>query len=250
MSLFHDNSGTKTNKKFESTTTSRGLQPVDYPESLKTIAYKALHRALISGELKPGTIYREKELAGMLNISRTPVREALLELSAKGMVSFLPRKGIQIARFELRDLNEAFELRKALERRAIQKIAREITKYQIKELYSEIDKQRKIVELKDSVGFLQCDRRFHSMLSEIAGNRRLASSLEGIRDLIELMASHALLAKGRTEEVLSEHEEIVAALAEKDPGQACEKMEIHLEITREKVQSILFPETVDRQPNG
>lgn len=224
-----------------------GLQPVDHPDSLKTIAYRAIHRALISGNLQPGAIYKEKDLAGMLNISRTPVREALLELSAKGLVSFLPRKGIQITKFELRDLNEAFELRKALEIRVVEKVARGITEDQISGLYSELDKQRRSADIKDSVSFLQCDRTFHSRLSEFTDNRRLVSSLEGIRDLIELMGAHALSARGRTEEVISEHENVVAALSEKVPEKARSVMEFHLEMTRKKAITILFPEAAGRE---
>lgn len=235
------------NEQLGSTSMPEGLQPVDHPDSLKTIAYRALHRALISGNLQPGAIYKEKDLASMLNISRTPVREALLELSAKGLVLFLPRKGIQIAKFELRDLNEAFELRKALEIRVVEKVAQGITEDQVSALYSEIDRQRRSADIKDSVGFLRCDRTFHSMLSEFTDNRRLVSSLEGIRDLIELMGAHALSARGRMEEVISEHADVVATLSEKGPEKARAKMEFHLEMTRKKTMTILFPEAVSRE---
>lgn len=220
----------------------RGLQPVDQPESLKTIAYRSLHRALISGDLQPGSIYKEKDLAGMLNISRTPVREALLELSAKGLVSFLPRKGIQITQFELRDLNESFELRKALELMAIEKAALKITQKDLDEINATVEKQKESAKAGDQLAFLHYDRTFHALLTEITDNRRLVSSLEAIRDVIQLMGAHALAAPGRFDEVITEHEGVVKALSEKAPEEARQKMAFHLEMSRKKARSILFPE--------
>lgn len=232
----------KENIPLETDPVPRGLQPVDQPESLKKIAYRALHRALIAGDLQAGAIYKEKDLASMLNISRTPVREALLELSAKGMVSFLPRKGIQITQFDRRDLNESFELRAALELMAVEKAAEGVTEEGLRAIYEILDEQRKCARAKDFLGFLQYDRVFHTLLSEMTHNRRLVASLEAIRDLIQLMGAHALASGGRLEEVIIEHEAVVNALAEKNPEHARLKMAFHLEVSRQKAESILFPE--------
>ncbi len=219
----------------------KGLEPVDQPESLKQIAYRALHRALITGELQPGEIYKEKELATMLGISRTPVREALLELSAKGLVKFLPRKGIQITQFNLQDLNEIFELRKALELLSIEKVAVLITQKDLQTLQHVLDAQRKSAENKDFMEFLQHDRAFHTLISELTNNRRLVNNLENIRDLIHLMGAHALSAEGRLEEVIEEHEAVFASLSAADRESARKNMDYHLERSRKKAETILFP---------
>ena len=224
---------------------AKGLEPVDQPESLKQIAYRALHRALISGELQPGEIYKEKELATMLGISRTPVREALLELSAKGLVKFLPRKGIQITQFNLQDLNEIFELRKALELMSIEKVAAFITKNDLHTLQHVLEAQRKSAEKKDFMEFLQHDRAFHTLISELTNNGRLVSNLENIRDLIHLMGAHALSAEGRLEEVIEEHEAVFEALSAADQEAARKKMDYHLERSRKKAEIMLFPSAQD-----
>lgn len=219
----------------------KGLQPVDQPESLKQIAYKALHRALLTGDLRPGEIYKEKDLAQMLNISRTPVREALLELSAKGLVTFLPRKGIQVTQFDLQDLNEIFELRKALELMAIEKVARTITRDQLQGIESVLNEQRSCAEGNDFMGFLSHDRDFHTLLSELTHNRRLVANLETIRDLIQFMGAHALSAQGRLQEVVTEHQAVLDALSMHNPEGARKKMDFHLEMSREKAEFMLFP---------
>ena len=218
----------------------KGLQPVDHPESLKQIAYKALHRALLTGDLKPGQVYKEKDLAKMLNISRTPVREALLELSTKGLVTFLPRKGIQVTQFDLQDLNEIFELRKALELMAIEKVSDTISSEQLQDLEAALERQRSCAQVNDLMGFLQHDREFHTLLSELTDNRRLVANLETIRDLIQFMGAHALSAHGRLQEVIAEHLTVISALAAKDPEEARKNMAHHLEMSRQKAESILF----------
>lgn len=219
----------------------KGLQPVDQPESLKQIAYKALHRALLTGDLKPGEIYKEKDLAQMLNISRTPVREALLELAGKGLVTFLPRKGIQVTQFDLQDLNEIFELRKALELMAIEKVAGKITQDQLQGIESVLREQSSCADASDFMGFLTHDREFHTLLSELTDNRRLVANLETIRDLIQFMGAHALSAHGRLQEVIAEHQRVLTALASQDPEEARNTMAHHLEMSRQKAESILFP---------
>jgi DNA-binding GntR family transcriptional regulator len=224
----------------QNNTSAPGLQPVDQPESLKQIAYKALHRALIAGDLKPGEMYTEKYLATTLKISRTPVREALLELSAKGLLSFLPRKGIQVTQFDLQDLNEIFELRKALELMAIEKVTQDISKKQLEQIENVLREQKTCSEHKDFMGFLHNDRIFHTLISELTNNRRLVANLENIRDLIQFMGAHALTAQGRLQEVIDEHQAIIDALYAREPETARMNMAFHLEKTQKKAEHVLF----------
>ncbi|MCF8039308.1 MAG: GntR family transcriptional regulator [Desulfohalobiaceae bacterium] len=213
------------------------LRPVDQPESLKQIAYRAMHKALMAGELKQGEIYKEKELSKLLSTSRTPVREALLELAAKGMVTFLPRKGVLINQFDVQDLNEIFELRKALELAAVEKVARIIADNDLEKLQAVLDEQRTSAEENNVIRFLDLDRRFHTLLSAMTNNRRLVESLETIRDLLQVMSAKALAAEGRLEEVIREHETVLQAVAAKDPGLARKKMDLHLEESRKKTEA-------------
>lgn len=213
------------------------LRPVDQPESLKQIAYRSLHKALMAGELKQGEIYKEKELSKLLSTSRTPVREALLELAAKGMVTFLPRKGIQINQFGVQDLNEIFELRKALELAAVEKVASTITQEDLQRLDAVLQEQRVNAEKKDVISFLELDREFHTLLTALTQNQRLVESLENIRDLLQVMSAFALATESRLMEVITEHEAVFEALSTMNSGLAREKMELHLEESRKKTEA-------------
>ena len=216
------------------------LSPLEQPDSLAKRAYKALYNCILAGELKLGEVYNEKELAKYLQISRTPVREALLELSTKGLVTFLPRKGIQISQFNSKDLNEIFELRKALEISSVQKVASLANSENISHLESILQEQKEHAKNQNFMDFLQKDREFHAELSQITGNKRLCNVLDELRDLIQIMGSHALIVQGRIEEVLEEHEKIVQSIAKGDTEKACLNMDIHLEKTKENAERTLF----------
>ncbi|MFO7912978.1 MAG: GntR family transcriptional regulator, partial [Desulfotignum sp.] len=99
-----------------------GLNKITKPESLAKQVTKALRQSILNNELTPNVIYNEKSIAQDLGISRTPVREALLDLSAKRLVKFLPQKGVVINTFTLKDIDDAFEIRTALEVFSVQKL--------------------------------------------------------------------------------------------------------------------------------
>lgn len=208
------------------------LRPIDQPKSLKQVAYEALHRAIMSGELVQGQIYREKELASKLSISRTPVREALLELSTKELVAFLPRKGVVIKRFDQNDWDEIFELRRALEVAIIEKVAPRASMEDVRRMESILQEQQACMDREDFLEFLHHDRLFHSFLSEKTDNSRMVKSYANIQDLIQLMGTYALTAEGRTKGALEEHHAIVAAIAAGDADGAREAMVHHLEVSR------------------
>ena len=88
------------------------LKAISQPKSLAKIAYAKLRSAILNGELRAGELYNEIAIAKQMGISRTPVRESLLELTSKGLVTFLPRRGVMIRSLSEEDLEELFELRR------------------------------------------------------------------------------------------------------------------------------------------
>ena len=92
---------------------------IKQPESLAKMAHEAIRQSILSGQWKIGELYNEKAIAADLGISRTPVREALLELASQDLIIFLPRRGLMVNRFTRRDVDEIFEVRKAIEKKII-----------------------------------------------------------------------------------------------------------------------------------
>jgi len=186
--------------------------------------------------LKPGQLYNEIAIAKELNISRTPVREALLELSSKGLVSYLPRKGVQIKKFTKQDVEEIFDLRMAIESFAVQK-AVESYSQDLKRFERILSDQRKAAKNKDYQAFMEADRIFHTTFSKLIKNKRLLSILENLRDLIHLMGIQALDLENRAELVIEEHKQIIEAVRAGDSEKARAAMIYHLNCSKNAVVS-------------
>ncbi|MBL7225558.1 MAG: GntR family transcriptional regulator [Desulfobacteraceae bacterium] len=223
------------------------LKAITQPLSLAKVAYKALRDSILTGHLIPGEMYNEIALAKELGISRTPVREALLELSTQGLVTFLPRKGVMVSHYDRRDVEEIFELRKAIELAAIEKVANASPPCDLSKIQKALADQRKAIKKKDFLAFLQADRVFHATLSELTNNRRLVDILDNIRDLIQLMGREALGRAGRWEEVLAEHKKVFEAVKEGKPAETREAMVYHLDRSKEAVVAQTSAEEKERR---
>ena len=208
---------------------------IKQPESLAKMAYEAIRQSILSGQWKIGELYNEKAIAADLGISRTPVREALLELASQDLIIFLPRRGLMVNRFTRRDVDEIFELRKAIELAAVEKITMASPPFDLFEIEESLLKQRKSAKEKDYLIFMEADRLFHTSFSELTNNRRLIAILENIRDMIHVMGAKALALEGRALEVIDEHQAIFEAVRRGNAEKAREAMAYHLDQSKEAV---------------
>ena len=199
------------------------------PESLARMAYEAIRKSILTGQWKIGELYNEKAIAADLGISRTPVREALLELSAQDLIIFLPRRGLMVNRFTRRDVDEIFELRKAIELAAVEKISLASPPFDLFEIEESLLQQRKAAKEKDYLAFMEADRMFHTRFSELTNNRRLIAILENLRDMIHVMGAKALALEGRALKVIEEHQAIFEAVRKGNFEEARKAMAIHLD---------------------
>jgi DNA-binding GntR family transcriptional regulator len=211
------------------------LKAISQPLPLAKMAYERLRDSILHGQLVPGEVYNEMTLAKDLGISRTPVREALLELSAQGLVIFLPRKGVLVKHFTKKDVEEIFELRRVIELAATEKVTGREPPCDLSKLKKHLDDQRKAVVKKDFTGFMKADRAFHATFCDLTDNRRLSQIIENIRDLIHFMGMQGLGTTGRAEVVIQEHERVLKAVAQRDPFKARKEMEHHLNLSEQAV---------------
>ena len=202
---------------------------IKQPESLAKMAYEAIRKSILSGQWKIGELYNEKAIAADLGISRTPVREALLELASQDLIIFLPRRGLMVNRFTRRDVDEIFELRKAVELAAVEKITATSPPFDLFEIEESLLSQRKAVKQKEYLAFMEADRLFHTRFSELTNNRRIIAILENIRDMIHVMGAKALALEGRALEVIEEHQTIFEAVKKGNIEEARKAMAYHLD---------------------
>lgn len=212
------------------------LAAIKQPESLAKMAYEAIRKSILSGQWKIGELYNEKAIASDLGISRTPVREALLELAAQDLIIFLPRRGLMVNRFTRRDVDEIFELRKAIELAAVEKITLASPPFDLFEIEESLLKQRKAAKEKDYLAFMEADRIFHTRFSELTNNRRLIAVLENLRDMMHVMGVKALALEGRALKVIEEHQTIFEAVSKGNCEEARRAMACHLDQSKEAVE--------------
>ena len=211
------------------------LHTIHQPPALAQIAYRALRDSILARRLKPGEVYTESALAKDLGISKTPVREALKELSGQGLVTFLPRRGVLVNRYYERDVEEVFEVRAAIELAVVEKVAGAVPPADLGPVEAALRLQREAVVEGRKLAFLEADRLFHAAFGELADNARLLAILENVRDLVQVMGMEALAHENRPEEVLEEHVEVIDAIRAGDPALARTAMARHLERSKESV---------------
>ena len=212
------------------------LATIKQPESLARMAYEAIRQSILSGQWQIGELYNEKAIAADLGISRTPVREALLELASQDLIIFMPRRGLMLNRFNLRDVDEIFELRKAIEQASVEKIANTSPLPDLLAIEESLLEQRKAVNQKDYMAFMEADRKFHTSFTTLTNNLRMISIVENIRDMIQVMGIKALSLEGRAVKVIEEHQAIFKAVKEGHVKKARNFMAYHLDQSMEAVK--------------
>lgn len=146
-------------------------------------AYKALEEKIVMLELVPGEIYTEKDLAAMIGLGRTPVRDALLRLEHDQLLSVIPRQGIMILPLDFeRDLL-ALDLRAVVERIVIERATRLATPVERKRLARMADEMEKAAETKDVLAFTRLDDAFHDFVANCAQQPFAAKTLEPLHSL-------------------------------------------------------------------
>jgi DNA-binding GntR family transcriptional regulator len=214
----------------ESRTTSMG--DVVRQDRLSAQARDAIRARLITGEIGPGTIHSVPSLAALLGVSATPVREAMLELAAEGLVEAVPNRGFKAIALSEQDLREIFELRLLLEVPATGLAASAITPARVKECRDLAGRIERAAAEADLTEFLEADRAFHLELIGAVGNQRLEEIVGRLRDQARLYGLPRLAATGELTMSAEEHSAILLAVAGGDRNLAESLTRRHLEHTR------------------
>jgi len=143
-------------------------------ESFSERAYRELRRRILDGELQVGDQYLEQEVASMLGMSRTPCREALIRLANEGLVEVRARHGMRVKPVSVRDTREIYDVLTALESSAAGLAAeRDLSDDDIGRLRAAVADMDARLESDDLDGWAEADERFHRLLLELSGNRRI-----------------------------------------------------------------------------
>src|SRR5665213_132940 len=146
------------------------------------IVRETLRGAILRGDLPGGTRLVQSELAVQLNVSNTPVREALRDLASDQLIRFHPHRGAVVRKLDIDELREIYEIRKALEPLAIRLAASRITGKQLKEAS---DLQARMDKETDPCAWVEKNRKFHALLESTARSPRRLEDRLNVLDLAD-----------------------------------------------------------------
>lgn len=204
------------------------MQELKPESSLTAKARESIRAAIISGQLEPGSLHSVQSLATVFNVSRTPVREALIDLAGAGMVEFERNRGVRILQTSIQDLEEILVMRVLLEVPAAWRAAGLITPTDLDRLRTALTAMETAAEADDEAGMMAEDRRFHEIINRASGNSRLAVYVDSLRDLILTRGVSTVDRTRSLKEVVAEHHGILDAIAGGDAEAAASAMKRHL----------------------
>lgn len=202
---------------------------LDSVKPLGDIVYEALRDAIINQVLKPGERLMETELAEEMGVSRTPVREAMRKLELESYIVTVPRKGAYVAGLSIRDINNLFEIRGALEMLAAGLAASRATQEEIEAMERNLVMEANHFKTSDVINTIEVDTNFHQLIYNASKNKRLQNMLKDLRDQIQRFRTTSLAVPGRMKVALAEHRSIVEAIAAGDVQEAKTATKEHIE---------------------
>jgi DNA-binding GntR family transcriptional regulator len=187
-----------------------------------------IESAIASGELLPGDAIDDVALAHHYKVSRTPVREALLQLQAQGILTSTPRGGSMVAKMNLQQLLSLWELLAELEGIAVRLACERMTNDDLKALMKLHRSSKKIADKEDMDGWQDANLKFHEVIYEGARNPFLRQEVLRIRSRTGVYRRHAFGALGRIKSSYDQHEKIVNAVEKRDAEAASLCMADHM----------------------
>lgn len=199
-----------------------------YPhERGRDYAKRVIRDKIISLELEPGAVISDRELASWMNLSRTPVREALLDLAKVKIVEIYPQRGSVVAPIDYNLVEEAQFVRSVLEVAVVQLACERATQEQLEQLKESVALQEFYYQHGSSERLLEMDDEFHRLLFQIAGRMQAYEMMQSITVHFDRVRSLAVTAV-KEHLWMSDHRNICEAVAAHDQEAARQLMEKHL----------------------
>jgi len=209
----------------------RRLVPIrlDSYKPLREVVAETLREAIVNGTLNPGERLMEIQLAEELGVSRTPVREAIRKLELEGFVIMIPRRGTYVADLSIKDINEVFEIRTALDILAAGLAVERITEDELEQLERLLVEIGKLIEGDDIDKIVEVDSQFHDVLYKASRNDRLVGIINNLREQITRFRSISIQYPGRMKVSIEEHRQLVEAIADRNTELAQQIAREHME---------------------
>jgi len=211
------------------------------PSTTTQHALDALRRAIVAGELRPGSRIGQDEFAGQLGVSIAPVREALRILEQEGQVTYLPRRGYFVTALEIADLEEIYALRAVLESRAARHTVANLDDLGMERIVLAATDFVNAVDTADVAAELEANRRFHLTILDSPDHPH---TMRMIRQLWDSTEAYRALYYNLPEErhsAVAAHDRILQALSDRNAVRLVNELDAHRERALTVLRQVLAP---------
>jgi DNA-binding GntR family transcriptional regulator len=202
--------------------------------------YVHVKERLLDGTFPGGALLSENELSQQLGLSRTPVRQAFVQLEAEGLLELYPKRGALVVPVAASEIEDVFEARLLVEEHCARRAANAGARL-VADLAPLIAEQERAVAqgAPGMAAFARADRHFHRAIVHAAGNAILTRLYDALRDRQQRIATVSLARNpGDAERFVTEHRGIVAALGRGDAAAAAELVSAHLRAARDVARGV------------
>lgn len=242
----------------------KALAPAVEPEGSQAVkAQLQLRELILAGELAGGARIAELAIVERLGVSRTPIRSALMKLEQEGLLEALPGGGYAVRTFSERDASDAIELRGTMEglaaRLAAERGASSVVLARARECVERIDEVLARARLNDAAfgRYVELNRRFHTLLAEMAGSAVVARELERVTNLPFASPSAFVVVQANTEHsrdmlvvAQDQHREVLGAIENREGARAEAIMREHSRIAQRNLRDAVRSHHLHRHVPG
>ena len=196
-------------------------------QSLADKVFDIMEKKILAGDYPGGAVLTESKLSGELEVSRTPIREAVGRLEHEHLVQ-VSSKGIQVIGVSTEDIADIYEIRYRLEGLAVRRVCEHVNDQFIREAQEALDLQAFYTERGDSESIKNMDSQFHQILYRYCQSNPLRYTLEPLIMRIVKFRKASLSAPDRAQHSLDEHRAIFEAIICRDPDRAEQLMQEHI----------------------
>ena len=196
---------------------------------LRETVYNKLRRQILTGELKPGERLMEIHLANKLDVSRTPIREAIRKLENEGLVRISPRSGAQVAQISEKELKDVLEVRRSLDALAARLACERMTDMDRRKLRESCSNFEDAALEGESVAIAEADVAFHEVIIGASGNRQLADILHHLADQMYRYRFEYIKDDSNYDQLIREHRQLTEAIVSGDEETAVAVSHKHID---------------------
>jgi DNA-binding GntR family transcriptional regulator len=205
-------------------------------ENNKQYTYRVLKENIMNLNLKPGESISELDLANFLNVSRTPIREAISTLKSENLIKVFPQKGTFVAQIDLDFVEEAFFMRNVLEHEVLRLACHNFSSEALLELEKNLHLQEFQAKFEENqIELFKLDNKFHQIIYEEVNKKKVWKAIKQMNTHYDRVRLIDAIEKTNLEKILSQHKQIIEIIKNKDFDKIDEIVLLHLSNFKHKI---------------